>query len=51
MCLTLAAIRAGIFDRAFEISEDVLAQATDQIATGEAQIRAFRIWRSKRCGR
>jgi hypothetical protein len=47
MSLVHAASRAGIFDRAMEILEDA-SDAAEQIAIGTAQIRAFRIWRSKR---
>jgi len=47
MSLILAAIRTGIFDRAMEILEGA-TDAAEQIAVGTAQIRAFRIWRSKR---
>jgi hypothetical protein len=47
MSLVLTAISAGIFDRAMEILEEA-TDAAEQIAIGTAQIRAFRIWRSKR---
>jgi hypothetical protein len=46
MSLIHTAIRAGIFDRAMEILEDA-SDAAEQIAVGTAQIRAYRIWRSR----
>jgi len=44
MTLLLAAERAGILGRARELVEAISAQATDQISTGAAQIRAYRLW-------
>ena len=46
MSLVLAATRAGIFDRAMDILEDT-TDATNQIAIGIAQIRSYRLWRSR----
>ena len=43
MSLILEAVRTGIFDRAIEVLE-AATDATDQITTGAAQIRAHRIF-------
>jgi len=44
--------RAGILDRACEILLDTMQEVTDQVSTGAAQIRAYRLWldREKRHG-
>lgn len=44
MSLLHAAERAGILSRAREILADATQEATDQISTGCAQIRAYRFW-------
>ncbi len=44
MSLPLAAKRAGILSRACELIEAVSVEATEQISTGAAQIRAYRLW-------
>ena len=45
MTLLHAAERAGILARACEILADAAQEATEQISTGCAQIRAYRFWR------
>lgn len=47
MTLLLAAERAGILTRAREILVDATQDVTDQISTGAAQIRAYRVWISR----
>lgn len=44
MSLLLAAEQAGILGRACELVDAVLCDATDQISSGAAQIRAYRLW-------
>ena len=44
MSLIHAAECAGILGRACEILSDAMQEATDQISTGAAQIRAYRLW-------
>ena len=46
MSLIHAAERVGILGRACEILVDATQEATDQISTGAAQIRAYRLWLS-----
>lgn len=51
MSLIYSAIRAGIFDRAMDVCEGAMTEATWQIRTGAAQIRAYRLWKSRGRGR
>lgn len=44
MTLLLAAEQAGILGRACELVDTMLLEATEQISTGAAQIRAYRLW-------
>jgi len=45
MSLLVSAERAGILVRACEILADATQEVTDQVSTGAAQIRAYRLWR------
>lgn len=47
MTLLVAAERAGILGRACELVDMMLVEATEQISTGAAQIRAYRLWYSR----
>lgn len=51
MSLIHSAVRAGIFDRAMDVCEDMLLEATWQVRNGAAQIRAYRLWKSRGRGR
>lgn len=44
MTIFLAAERAGILGRACELVDGISLEATEQISTGAAQIRAYRLW-------
>jgi hypothetical protein len=44
MTLLLAAEQAGILGRACELVDGMLVAATEQISTGAAQLRSYRIW-------
>ena len=44
MNLIRTADQAGILTRACEILADATREVTDQISTGAAQIRAYRLW-------
>lgn len=44
MTLLFAAEHAGILGRACELVDDMMVSATEQISTGAAQIRAYRLW-------
>lgn len=46
MSLLQTAKHVGILDRACEILSDATQEVTDQISTGAAQIRAYRLWLS-----
>lgn len=48
MTLLLAAEHAGILGRACGLADGLLVEATEQISTGAAQIRAYRLWCSRR---
>jgi hypothetical protein len=45
MTLLHSAEQAGILSRVCELVEELSQDATDQISSGAAQIRAYRFWR------